>query len=97
MASITCRDWPRPLFGKILTSSVGDLRVDVVGENPGKHLVLGADDIIGAGVIDADGLFVGRKRAARYGQRDRCDDDQVKEMHKGLRSRGRLHVFRSHE
>ena len=58
MASITWRDWPSPLFGKDLDVERRRFAVHVVREDPGEHLVLGADDVVGAGVVDADDLLV---------------------------------------
>ena len=54
---------PEAAVGKQLDIERRRPRVHVVGEDPGKHLMLGADDVIGARVIDADDLLLGGKRA----------------------------------
>src|SRR5262249_2434042 len=69
-------------------------RVHIVGEDPRKHLVLGADNIVCTGVIDAYHLLVGSKRAGRS-KWQRYDGEQPDDEGNGLRSKASVHLFRS--
>ena len=60
----------KPAVGENLDVERRRLAVHVVREDPRKHLMLGAGDVVGAGVVDADDFLLLRQ----CGGHAECDD-----------------------